>query len=73
MPALRAQCVPDGAGGSPLGPERTRDRTSPLWAGIDASDPRDWCGLCTRAMRGGVYQVKAVDAMCGVHNGTRRG
>ena len=66
---IRATHAPETRGGLPHGPPVVRYDTSAPWPGIPADHPRQWCNDCSRAWRGGRYQVKHLNIMCAVHRG----
>ena len=70
---IGATRTPEGARGKHTGPPAVRYDVQAAWPGIDARDPRDWCHLCTRAMHGGVYQVKFRDVACLSHHRASHG
>ena len=68
---IRATRAPETSGRTVTGPPSVRYETNGAWPGIPADHPADWCDSCTRAWRGGRYQVKHLNTMCDTHRGWR--
>ena len=65
--SIKATSKPESGFRGYAGRDRIADISSFPWPGVPATHPRDWCNDCTRAWHHGRYQVKHLNAMCGMH------